>query len=189
MWTLIKWCYLKKSKVCPLSSSWNSTTTSCHIDLKLHIEVLLSQSLLCKSRPSEACLPAACLLDPFLNVFLLFFTLPHMQIPAVVTHRLSPAMVHPTRARCAVTSLGLCLRCLTGCLPIAKHSDSQQGSALPLGGRTSLYSSSVPGFQFQIPVVRLHSLLFQVKLKLGDGFRSHRERWELVSEISSTLFS
>lgn len=36
------------------------------------MEVLLSQSMLCKSGPSEACLPAACLLDLFLNIFLLF---------------------------------------------------------------------------------------------------------------------
>lgn len=40
-------------------------------------------------------------------------------------------MVHPTTARHAVTSLGLCLWCLNGCLPVAEHSDSQQGSAFP----------------------------------------------------------
>jgi len=94
--------------------------------------------MLGKSRPAEACLPAACLLDS-LNYFYsfpfhlclapLFLPLPHMQTPAIVTHHLSPAMVHPTTARHTVTRLGLCLWCLNGCPPIAEHSDLQRSSA------------------------------------------------------------
>lgn len=96
-----------------------------------------------QSRPPEACLPVACLLHPFLIFFffypfpfhfclyLLCLPLPYTQIPAVVTHHVPPVMVHPTAARPAVTSPGLCPCWLTGCLPVAEHSDSQLGSAFP----------------------------------------------------------
>ena len=52
------------------------------------MEALLIQSMLCKSRPSEACLPAACLLDPFLNVFLRF------PFPSLSCTSVSPSPTH-----------------------------------------------------------------------------------------------
>lgn len=80
---------------------------------------------------------------------------------------------------CACSSWQLSTFCQTQSLTAA--------SAFYLAGNTNLCNSSLPGLQFQQPVLRLQPFC-QIKLKLSNASRSQLEIRELVSDPISLVF-